>query len=59
MDYINAADVLPNKLLKEIQMYVNGGLLYIPKEFKSKKWGVVSDSREFYLKGQISRQIPL
>ncbi|MCS4481023.1 hypothetical protein JQ035_15370 [Clostridium botulinum] len=30
MKYINAADVLPKELLKEILNYVDGELLYIP-----------------------------
>ena len=31
MSYINANKVLPNNLIKEIQKYVNGINLYIPK----------------------------
>ena len=31
MKYINAAEVLPETLLKELQSYVDGELLYIPK----------------------------
>lgn len=30
MKYINAADVLPMELLKELSAYVNGQLLYVP-----------------------------
>ena len=30
MEYLNAADVLPKKLLKELSTYVNGQLLYVP-----------------------------
>lgn len=50
MKYINAAEILPEKLLKEIQMYVDGGVLYIPKTSAKKKWGSVSGSRRFYQK---------
>ena len=30
MKYLNAADVLPKELLKELSVYVNGQLLYVP-----------------------------
>ncbi len=49
MKYINAADVLPKELLKEIFNYVDGELLYIPKSGKKKKWGQCSGSREYYI----------
>ncbi len=29
MKYINAAEILPEKLLKEIQRYIDGGVLLI------------------------------
>lgn len=50
MKYINAAEILPEKLLKEIQMYIDGGMLYIPKTSAKKEWGSVSGSRKFYQK---------
>lgn len=50
MKYINAAEILPEKLLKEIQMYIDGGMLYIPKTSAKKRWGSVSGSRRFYQK---------
>ena len=51
MKYINAAEILPGKLLKEIQTYMDGGVLYIPKKTSARKgWGSVSGSREFYQK---------
>lgn len=50
MKYINAADILPEKLLKEIQTYMDGGVLYIPKSSAKKGWGSVSGSRKFYQK---------
>ena len=50
MKYINAADVLPLDLLKEIQYYVNGDLLYIPNTRMPKKWGEKSGSRSYYIK---------
>lgn len=50
MKYINAAEILPEKLLKEIQMYIDGGVLYIPTTSAKKGWGLVSGSRKFYQK---------
>ena len=50
MKYINAAEILPEKLLKEIQTYMDGGVLYIPKSSAKKGWGPVSGSRKFYQK---------
>lgn len=50
MRYINAADVLPRELLKEVQAYVNGDLLYIPNENGQRRWGEKSGSRTYYLK---------
>ncbi len=50
MKYINAADVLPEELLKEIQMYVTGDLIYIPNKNVHKRWGEKSGSRTYYTK---------
>lgn len=48
MKYINAESVLPEDLLKEIQKYTHGGLMYIPKPDGShKKWGEKSGSRHY------------
>lgn len=50
MKYINADIILPEELLKEVQKYVQGGMVYIPKpEGLRKKWGENSGSR-VYLK---------
>ena len=48
MKYKNAAEVLPEKLLKEIQTYIEGEVLYIPKATSRKDWGAVNGSRTFY-----------
>lgn len=50
MRYINAADVLPENLLKEIQAYVKGDLLYVPNDSIQKRWGEKSGSRTYYVK---------
>lgn len=49
MKYINAAEILPEKLLKELQTYIEGEVLYIPKTSTKKQWGSLNGSRLFYL----------
>jgi len=46
MKYENAKDILPAKLLEEVQKYAGGKLIYIPKEEKTKGWGEASGYRE-------------
>lgn len=48
MKYINAAEILPENLLKELQAYADGELLYIPKISTKREWGAASGSRLFY-----------
>lgn len=48
MKYINAAEILPDKLMQEIQKYVNGQLIYIPKTNGNKEWGTLSGARSYY-----------
>ena len=48
MKYKNAAEILPEKLLRELQTYIDGDVLYIPKASGKKEWGTVSGSRAFY-----------
>lgn len=48
MKYVNADVILPEVLLKEVQKYIHGGMLYIPKpEGVRKKWGENSGSRNY------------
>lgn len=43
MEYKNGMDLFPKELLKEIQKYISGGLVYIPQdENKRKEWGEIS-----------------
>ena len=45
--YIKANSLLPEELLKEIQKYVQGQTLYVPKEKNErKKWGANSGGRK-------------
>lgn len=46
MNYKKGADVLPDHLLQEIQEYVEGCLIYIPKKSKKAGWGILSGSRQ-------------
>lgn len=48
MKYSNAAEVLPERLLKELQTYLDGEMLYIPRSSTKKDWGADSGSRTFY-----------
>lgn len=49
MEYLNASDILPQKLLKEIQKYAQGKLLYVPKT-EEKAWGELSGQKLYYRK---------
>lgn len=48
MKYRNASEILPDELLKEIQKYVSGEIIYIPFDGKRKKWGSNSGAKIFY-----------
>lgn len=40
MDYIRAVEILPPELIAQLQEYVDGAVLYIPKKEEEKKnWG--------------------
>ena len=46
MGYINGKEILPDELLRQIQKYVDGINIYIPrKEEKRQSWGMASDTR--------------
>lgn len=47
MRYKNAKDLLPENILSEIQNYIDGEYVYIPKKDNTrKKWGELSKIRE-------------
>lgn len=59
MKYTSAEAVLPEKLLKEIQKYVQGRMIYIPNSKGSrKKWGEQSGNRNYlnFRNGQIRQK---
>ncbi len=48
MKYTNAKKVLPEKLILEIQQYIQGETIYIPKpEMEYHQWGSKSGSRRW------------
>lgn len=56
MAYQNAFELLPEEIVKEIQKYVNGTILYIPKRPKERlPWGSKTASKEML--GRRNQQI--
>lgn len=46
MKYVNANCLLPDRLVKELQTYIQGGYLYVPAVQKQqKRWGELSGYR--------------
>ena len=46
MRYMKAADVLPPDLLKQIQTYIDGEYLYIPRRAETRSaWGAAKAAR--------------
>lgn len=51
MSYKNGKELLPERLLKEIQRYIQGELIYIPKEENVRKaWGTGTGTRDYMTK---------
>jgi len=48
MKYRNASEILPDELLKELQKYAPGELLYVPSDKCRKKWGADTGARHYY-----------
>lgn len=48
MKYKNAQDILPDKLLQELQIYISGETIYIPRVKSKKQWGEQSGARSYY-----------
>ena len=47
MKYINAAILLPDELVKELQGYIQGGYIYVPAIHERRKcWGELSGYRK-------------
>lgn len=49
MKYKNAKTILPERLFKELQQYVQGEIIYVPRNGSIKAgWGVSNGTREKY-----------
>lgn len=46
MSYKKGVDVLPAHILEEVQQYIDGGLIYIPKRSDKIGWGCKSGTRK-------------
>lgn len=49
MKYRKASEIFPDELLREIQKYSSGELIYIPKKAERQDWGASSGARTFYV----------
>ncbi|MGG1941173.1 CD3324 family protein [Paenibacillus polymyxa] len=50
MNYLKATDLLPDDLLKEVQRYIQGELIYIPnRPSERRRWGESSGAAQYYL----------
>ncbi len=48
MKYLKAKNILPDELIKEIQKYVDGEFLYIPRVVgKEIGWGEISGTKDY------------
>lgn len=47
MKYENGEDIFPEQLLKQIQKYVSGKLVYIPSGDKRREWGETSGYKQY------------
>lgn len=46
MKYINGKDILPQSLLEQLQKYVQGELVYVPRQESQRAgWGAVNGAR--------------
>lgn len=48
MKYKNAQEILPDRLLRELQQYVSGETIYVPNAQTKKQWGEASGARSYY-----------
>ena len=65
MKYKKASDILPDDLLREVQKYIEGEALYIPKSKARKRWGENSGGRNFFvqrneeIRDKFFRKVPI
>lgn len=49
MGYVQALEILPHELIEEIQKYIDGQIIYIPKiESKKCKWGEMTSTKKYF-----------
>jgi len=48
MIYRNASEILPDELLRQLQEYVSGEIVYVPSGETRKRWGSGTGARQFY-----------
>ena len=49
MEYLKAVEIFPDHLLKEIQQYIQGEMIYIPnRPSQRRKWGESSGAASYY-----------
>ncbi|GFZ30243.1 hypothetical protein CSC2_07690 [Clostridium zeae] len=47
MRYEKAQNILPNSIIEQIQKYIDGGYIYIPRKDENKKaWGENTDTKK-------------
>lgn len=46
MKYVNAKDVLPPHLLRQVQKYTAGQLIYVPSRERKRRWGEISGGQQ-------------
>lgn len=49
LKYENGRDLFPERLLKQIQKYVSGKLVYIPSSDKKRAWGETSGYKQYLI----------
>ena len=47
MNYENAADILPTDLLKRVQKFAAGKLIYVPENTEKRSWGEISGYKRY------------
>ena len=47
MNYENAADILPEDLLKRVQKFAAGKLIYVPETTEKRPWGETSGYKRY------------
>lgn len=48
MKYKSAQEILPDRLLKELQQYVSGETIYVPKADEKSGWGERTGAKLYY-----------